>query len=394
MAELGLTYEDYGEAAGRLGLGFAFGSLVFGVLADSARVARLFPLVVLVWSLAAITTGRAQGFVGLWVSRAALGFFEAGHWPCALRTTQRVFAPGRRPWANSVLQAGAPLGAILASLVALAFFDAEEVGSWRALFFYLGILGVPWAVLWLVLVRPRDLERPVLQTGARREGEAAPLEEVPMEEVPLWAHFLSRRYWLLILHVVCINTCWHYIRVWLPPALEKDLEYTSREVQLFFVVYWLSTFAGSMACGWLTESLKTRGWGVHRARMAAFFLFSVLTALMVPAAFLEPGWLFLALLLLVGFGSLGLFPIYYSLTQELTARHQGKISGALAFTTWAILYFVHPAIGRLMDDRPETRPYIFAGIGLLPLVGWALVSLGWGERPKRLGSHLEDLGRR
>ena len=357
---------------------------MFGVLADSLKVARLFPLVVLVWSFAAIGTGRAEGFVGLWVSRAALGFFEAGHWPCALRTTQRVFAPGRRPWANSVLQAGAPLGAILASVVALVFFDADEEGSWRALFLYVGILGVPWAVLWFLLVRPRDLEREVLQTGGAPAGEAATMEEVPMEEIPLAKHFLSRRYWLLILHVVCINTCWHYIRVWLPPALEQDLGYTSREVQLFFIVYWLATFAGSMACGGLTEFLKKRGWGVHRARMAAFFFFSALTALTVPAAFLDPGWPFLVLLLLVGFGSLGLFPIYYSLTQELTARHQGKICGALAFTTWAILYFVHPAIGRLMDDRPETRPYVFAAIGLLPLVGWLVVSVGWGEREKAI----------
>ncbi len=377
-AELQLSNEQYGTVAGYFGIAFACGALLSGILADWISVRWLYPAVLLIWSVAGIVTGRAESFVGLLVSRLVLGLFESAHWPCALRTTQRVFPPARRTLGNSVLQSGAPLGAILASVMALTLVSAEVAGSWRQIFWYTGLLGLPWVLIWLFSVRADDLRRPVLQTRDTADGGAAPIQEVP------FLHLLrTRRYWLLILLVVCINTCWHYIRVWMPLALEENLGYRFDQIQVFFIVYWLATFAGSLTCGWLTSHLARRGWGVHRARMSVFFACSLLTALSVVAAFLPPSWFFLVLMLLVGFGSLGQFPIYYSLTQELSAKNQGKVTGSLGFTTWAVLYFVHPRVGWLMDHYPDARPYIFATVGLLPLLGgWAVASL-WTDRPAR-----------
>jgi MFS family permease len=94
---------------------------------------------------------------------------------------------------------------------------------------------------------------------------------------------------------------------------------------------------GGLAAGYFTALLPRLGWNVHRARLTVFFVCSLLTASAVPAAFVPSGPLFLALLMVVGFASLGLFPIYYSFNQELSAKNQGKVGGSLGFAAWAML---------------------------------------------------------
>ena len=367
----------YGEIAGLFGLGFACGSLVFGILADAISIRWLYPFVVVVWSLAGITSGLVESVAGMAVSRCMLGLFEAGHWPCALRTTQRVFLPGQRTWGNSLLQSGASMGAVLTPLLVLALYDWNPT-QWRLIFFIVGGLGLPWAVWWLAMVRESDVRRPVIQTDEASNG---PGEQRELQEIPFLHVFLTRRWWLLLVVVVCINTLWHYIRVWMPVLLEKDHGYSHAFVQKFTSLYYLSTFFGSVASGWLSVRLANSGWNVHRARLLVFFAFGLLASLSIPAAFMPKGTWLLATLLLVAFGSLGLFPVYYSLNQEISAKNQGKVGGTLGFSTWLILSQFHPLIGRLVDADPAIRPYLFAGVGLGPLIAFLVLAFLWGKRP-------------
>lgn len=369
--------EGYGQLAGYFGLGFACGGLLFGILADVMSVRILYPVVVVVFSAAGICSGLVNSLEWLGVWRFVLGLFEAGHWPCALRTTQRVFQPHQRTWANSVLQSGASLGAVLSPLLVVGLL-LWNPAQWRLAFFIAGGLGLPWAVAWLLTVSEADVRRPVIQTDETSDGVGA---EVELQEIPFYRVFLTRRWWLLLIVVVCINTLWHYIRVWMPVMLEKDHHYSRVFIQYFTSLYYLATFFGSIASGWLTWWLPRRNWNVHRARLTAFLLFTLLAMLSIPAAFLPRGPLLLGTLLLVGFGSLGLFPIYYSLNQEISARNQGKVGGTLGFSTWLILFFLHPEIGRLVDAHPGIRPYLFASVGLGPLVAFLVLMFLWGRRP-------------
>ena len=374
-SELGLSDTQFGWIAGCFGLAFGIGGLIGGIIADRVNVRWLYPLLMIIWSCAGIITGWSSTFFALLLSRVALGLFQAGHWSCALRTTQRIFSPSNRPLANSILQAGAPLGAILPSVLMLTVVS-DEPGSWRQIYWICGVLGIPWALAWLATIRTADLQREVIQTVGTDGQKESLLQEVPFSQI-----LRSRRYWVLVGLIICINTCWHYLRVWLPQVLQEDLHYTEKEVQLFFIPYWLSTFAGSLVSGWLARFLHKRGTPIHRARVTVFLGGCLLTALTLPAAFLPPGPLFFTLMFLVGFGALGLFPIYYSLNQELSAKHQGKVGGSLSFATWSVLLPVHTTVGWIRDNHPTIMPYIFPVIGLLPLIGLVLMARFWGDRP-------------
>ena len=372
-----ISEEGYGRLAGYFGLGFACGGLVFGCLADVMSVRWLYAILVVVFSLAGISHGLVSSFVGLGVARFVLGFFEAGHWPCALRTTQRAFAPDQRTWANSLLQSGASLGAVFTPLLVVGLYSWDPQ-QWRLSFFIVGALGLPWAVWWLVSVRESDVRRPVIQTDEFSEGSG---EQRELQEIPFSMVFRTRRWWLLLIVVVCINTVWHYIRVWMPVMLQKDHGYSANFVQYFTSAYYAVTFLGALASGALTAKLARANWNVHRARLTVFLLFALMASVAIPAAFMPAGIPLLASLLVVAFGSLGLFPIYYSLNQEISARNQGKVGGTLGFSTWALLYFVHPTVGRLVDNDPTIRPYLFAGVALGPLLAFAVLACFWGKRP-------------
>lgn len=376
LKEFEASEEEYGKINGRFGLGFAFGAVVFGILADLLPVRWLYPAVVLAWSTFGAVSGNAKTLDELIQYQTLLGFFEAGHWPCALRTTQRVFRPEKRTLGNSLLQSGAALGAVVTPLVILAIHQRAPE-HWRVSFYLAGALGIPWAVGWLLLVRDSDLARPVIQTDDSPTGRGF---ATPASDPPFLHVFLMRRWWVLLAIVLFINTVWHYIRVWMPVILEKDRHYSHEFVQGYTSLYNAATFLGSLASGGLTAWLVRQNWHVHRARLAAFLLFAVLTALCAVAAFLPNGSLLLGTLLLVAFGSLGLFPVYYSLNQEISAKHQGKVGGVLGFTAWMVMSYVHPAVGKAVDTNPGIRPWIFATVGLLPLAGWIVLALFWGRR--------------
>ena len=100
-----------------------------------------------------------------------LGFFEAGHWPCALVTAQRLLARRDRPLGNSILQSGASLGAIATPIVVLALDDRLRPDSWRLPFRVIGALGVVWVVAWLAASgRGTWISTPADVAGTRSRG--------------------------------------------------------------------------------------------------------------------------------------------------------------------------------------------------------------------------------
>ena len=94
----------------------------------------------------------------------------------------------------------------------------------------------------------------------------------------------------------------------------------------------------------------------------------------------------LAILLLVAAGALGLFPNYYSFSQELSRKHQGKISGALSTIAWIGSGTMQSLAGRNID---ETKSYATGIVlaGCVPFVACAALWLFW---PRREGGAAMD----
>ncbi|MGE4182086.1 MAG: MFS transporter [Limisphaerales bacterium] len=358
--QLNLTQTQYGGLELGFGWAFAAGSVVFGIVADRWSIRWVYPALVTMWSATGFATGLVQSYEGLAVCRVLLGFFEAGHWPCAVKTTQRLLDPKDRSLGNSVLQSGTSIGAIITPL-AMRMIMTEEIGTWRLAFQVVGLAGMIWVVAWFLMVRSGDL-RPI----PPKPGGAS-----------IWKVLSSRRMIALLLVIACINTGWQLLRAWLPKFLQEGRGYSETTALYFNSGFFVATDVGCLGAGLLAWWLCRRGLSVHRSRSLVFLVCALLSALTLVAAFLPQGVALLATLLVVGAGALGVFPIYHALTQDLSADHQGKVSGAGGVAAFA-LSPAHAVFGRMVDNSGSFDLGI-ALAGCLPLIACLVLWVMWGR---------------
>jgi ACS family hexuronate transporter-like MFS transporter len=426
--ELSLSNERYGIIEWGFGWAFAAGSLFFGFLSDRISVRFLYPGVLLAWSLIGVLTGFCEGYESMLGCRILLGFFEAGHWPCALRTTKIVLDRRNRTMGNSILQSGGALGAILTPPVILMIVGkSDTLGAWRSPFIIIGSLGFLWVIAWLFTVGANDLpsarmqDRKVSDTGNRwlvllvgaiivcatfyvMREQLSPwmpdgiLVREFFDKHPIWItaaacllclavagasdrEFFSecltnRRFWTLIPVVVCINLTWQLIRAWLPKFLQEGRGASEDEALWFNSAYYIAADVGCIAAGAASLWLARRGLGVHRTRLLVFGTCAALTSLTIVVARLPLGWGLYGVLLIVAAGSLGLFPCYYSLSQETSEGHMGKTTGLLGAIAWLVSSPMQKEFGRVVDETHSFDQGL-AWAGLAPLIALVVLFVVW-----------------
>ena len=187
---------------------------------------------------------------------------------------------------------------------------------------------------------------------------------------------LDRRVLALAVTVACLNTTWQLVRAWLPKFMIQGRGYPEAEALWFNTAYYVAADAGCLAAGAVALALSRRGWDVHRSRLTVFGACAALSSLTAIAALLPAGRPLLGVLLLVGAGTLGLFPFYYSLVQELSVVHVGKVSGLLAAFGWFVSSPLQKSFGWLVDTTGSFDLGL-ALAGLPPLVALAALLVLW-----------------
>lgn len=368
LAELSLDEPQYGTLELAFGWAFAAGAIAIGVLADRVDIRWLYPTVLIAWSAVGFATAYATDYFDLLVCRLALGFFEAGHWPCALKTTQRLLPPERRTLGNSVLQSGTAIGAIVTPQI-IKLMLTDEPGSWRPVFQWIGSLGTIWVVVWLLLIRGQDLG-PIATTS--HDGRRA-------TDRSFWQAVFSRPFAVLVFTGIAINVAWHLFRAWLPLFLQNGRGYDESSMLDFNFAYHIATDVGCLSAGFLTAWLSHRGLGAVASRTVTFTACASLAGLSAFIPWIPSGPPLFVTMLLVGAGLLGLFPCNYSFSQDLSQRHQGKITGLLATIIWLVTSPTHVFFGAYVK-RTGGYDAALAVTGLLPLVAAVVYWAAWPRR--------------
>jgi ACS family hexuronate transporter-like MFS transporter len=359
----------YGVLESGFQLAFGLGAVLFGIVVDRFGVRAVYPVAVVGWSLAGFLTGFATDYWSLLACRIMLGLFEAGNWPCGIRTVRQVMAPSERSLGNAIFQSGTGLGAIVTPPVILLCFWLFASKDWQLPFRAIGLVGLGWVLLWLFTVPRRVLTHPVEPKAASGE--------------PFAAVFADRRFWVLIALILGVNTSWHTFRVWLPLYLRDNLGYTAEQSLWFNTQYYIAADVGSWLVGLAVIGLVKAGADLHVSRVRVFAVGVLLTlsAQLLPFApreFAEP------IIGVTGFASLGLFATYFALSQELSGRHQGKVTGTLGAINSVWLAGMYWVQGWATDAAgPGLRVWVL-GVAWVPAaLALAAVVLGWPKRASR-----------
>ncbi|WP_182866184.1 MFS transporter [Rhodopirellula sp. JC639] len=361
--EFDLVNEQYGDIEAVFGYGFVLGSIVFGILADIVPVRWLYPVVVISWSTVTAATALATGYQDLLWLRLLLGMFEAGHWPCGVRVVRSLTRARGRTMGNGLLQSGTSIGAVLAPLIMLALLT-DDIGSWRPAFAIVGGIGVFWVIAWFSIARSADLAGDTLQ-----RKQATP-----------WRVLLQRRMIVVLIIVCLINTTWQLFRAWLHLFLEEGRGYSETQTLLFNSTWFAATDVGCLGVGAVVLWLCSKGLSATRARQTMFTVCAALCLTMLSLPWLPKGWILLAVLLFGGAGALGMFPLYHAFTQDISGKHQGKITGIAGVTAWFLVPPTQKLFGRLVD---VTGAYDLglAAAACLPALAAIILWIFWRDQP-------------
>ncbi len=332
-----------------------------------------------------------------------MGFFESGHWPCALVVTHAILRSDQRALGNSILQSGASIGAIITPVVINQMvYGSTSPDAWRPPFLVIGSVGLLWVIAWFAIIRPGTIQSPQVPSSGSdvasdgksslpsgsvidsiRKSRGDPVKYVISTAMGTlrFGHnmVMQPKFWALFVMVVCINSTWQLTRAWLPKFLREGRAYEESTALYFMSVYYVATDVGCLLAGAGALWLARRGMTAHSSRLIVYGVCCLLSALTILAAQQPAGPLLLAILLFIGAGTLGLFPCYYSFTQEIDAINLGKITGLLSFLGWLVSSQLQSQFGKQVDAT-KSFDLAFAYVGLAPIIGLAAMLILWPKQ--------------
>ena len=150
QVEFGWDETTKGVVMGSLFLGYIGSQLLGGWLVGRVGAARVIGLTVLAFSILTLLTPAAAGisFSMLIAARIGLGIAEGFAVPATYAFLGSWSPPGERSRLLAIVVSGATIGA--PGGLMLSGVLVENFG-WQSPFYVFGLLGLTWAVYWLVI---------------------------------------------------------------------------------------------------------------------------------------------------------------------------------------------------------------------------------------------------
>src|SRR3954452_18338616 len=164
LRETGLSGEQYGFIISGFSIAYMLSNPLWGWVLDRAGLRVGMSAAVAWWTLASVAHAFAGGFWSFGVARAALGFGEGATFPGGLRTVVQTLGPDERGRGLAVAYSGGSLGALITPLIVTPIF---LWWGWRAAFWFTGVIGAAWLVMWAFVSRRKDIAAPLPLAAAK-----------------------------------------------------------------------------------------------------------------------------------------------------------------------------------------------------------------------------------
>jgi len=281
----------------------AIGGIIFGVLSDRFGRRSVLQWTILTYSVGTFLSGFASSLELLLVFRVVTGLGVGGEWATGQTFVGESFPANVRGRYSAIMQTGAPVGILLASLV--GGFLEPAVG-WRMCFF-VSIL----PALLVVFVRKQLPESDIWLEHRRMGGSGLDVRQSKF--LTLFSRPHARLFLKTLLLAVFLMSAYWFTYSWLPSYLREERHFSLTRSALWMVVTQAGGILGYVSFGFAADSV---------GRRPAFSVYSTVWA--VGLIMITLFWnvvisyptVILGFMFLVGFGT-GVFSGFGPLCAEL-----------------------------------------------------------------------------
>ncbi len=248
--ELQLQPEQFGLLGSSFFFLFSISAIIVGFIVNRIATRWVLLALALVWAVAQFPMVGTIGFSTLLICRIILGAGEGPAFSVAAHAIYKWFPDEKRTLPTAILSQGSAFGVILA-VPALNWLIVNH--SWHYAFGALGIVGLMWAVAWLIMGK----EGPLVQTVAM----AAADPRVPYFQLLTSRTFIGcvaatfGAYWALSLGLT-----------WFTPFIVEGLGFSQTDAGWVSILPWVFGAVIVILTGWISQVLMTRGFTTRGAR--------------------------------------------------------------------------------------------------------------------------------
>ena len=295
--EFNWTNSDYANITSVFQFVYAVSMLFAGRIVDKLGTKWGYAWAIIIWSLGAIihayavpvgtTVSAVLGIMGItaipvsilgfMISRAVLGFGEAGNFPAAIKATAEYFPKKERSFATGIFNSGANVGAVLAPLSVP--WIAENWG-WESAFLIIGAVGFVWLLFWFLFyeipTKQKRLSKAELDYINSDKVEEETANEKSTEKTP-WIVLLGfNQTWAFVVGKFMTDGVWWFYLFWLPGYLKDQYGMTGIAVNIPLAVLYSITMIGSISGGWFPTYFINKGYKPYDARMKAMLVIALI----------------------------------------------------------------------------------------------------------------------
>jgi MFS family permease len=327
MPALGWDEAKFGVIFSAFLAGYTLFQFPGGLIADRWSPKKVVALSCVGFSLfTALTPLGGLAFLLMLVIRFSVGMFESVSFPAYASINSRWIPRREYSRAQTISLSGSYLGQTLAypltTWLVLTF-------SWQWSFYINAILGTLWVAAWLAFATDDPSKHPKITAAelAHIEENRAPRAS---SSGSVWSVLKSRQVLFLSLSYLCLVYGVWMIILWLPTYLVKGRGFSVQQMGWIGMIPTITSFAGLVSGGLLSDSLLRRGFSTRFARAQAPALCIIVGVPFLVAAVLVPSQA-----LSVSCFAIYLFAItlstggYWAIPLELNSKLVGAISGVM-----------------------------------------------------------------
>ncbi len=360
-AELGWSNATFGWVNSVFQLAYAVGLLAFGRFVDRYGTKIGYATSIALWSVAAMCHALVGSVAGFFAARSFLGVAEGGNFPSAIKAVALWFPKRERALATAIFNAGTNVGAIIAPLmipaIALTF-------GWRWAFVLAGLAGLLWLFFWFPMYDvPEKLakltrgEFALIHSDKDEAGTGGrPMGEIRALRLPQTWSFLSAKF--------LTDPVWWFFLIWLPDYFRTTRGLEIKKSWLLIVVIYSIVTVLSIAGGWVTGWLSTRGFSVTRARKAGMFFFA-LCVLPILAVTQVGNWPAVLLIGLAGAAHQAWSANLYTTVSDMFPKKDVATITGLGGMAGSAGGFMFPIFTGMLLDHFKAQGSVTAGYAIL-----------------------------